>query len=112
MKRSAIYKTVIFVLLLAMFGCATPQQRRQATEGITLETGKDRSAVIEAIVQVLTDEGFIIDNINEKYGLVSCRPNTILTGELMKKLGEPGGGWISTNEHMTHTIEFSAPVSS
>jgi len=112
MKRSAIHKTVVFVLLLAMFGCATSQQRRQATEGITLEAGKDRAAVMEAIVQVLTNEGFIIDNINEKYGLVSCKPNTILTGELMKKLGEPGGGWISTNEHMTHTIEFSATVSS
>lgn len=112
MKRSIIHKIVVFVLLLVIFGCATPQQHRQATEGVTFETGKDRAAVIESIVQVLTNEGFVIDNINEKYGLVNCKPNTILTGELMKKLGEPGGGWISTNAHLTHTIEFSATVSS
>ena len=111
MKRSIILKTVAFILLLVILGCATPQQYRQATEGFGFETGKDRSVVIEAIVQVLTNEGFVIDNINEKYGLINCKPNTILTGELMKKLGEPGGSWISTNAHMVHTIEFSGIVS-
>jgi len=96
---------------MILIGCASSQQIKKATEGVSFETGKDRHVVIEAIIQVLTEEGFTIENINEKYGLISCKPNTILTGELMKKVGEPGGGFVSTNQHLTHTIEFSAVVS-
>lgn len=63
-------------------------------------------------MEVVTNEGFAIDNINEKYGIVTCKPMKILTGELMSKVGEPGGGWISTNNKMFHSIEFSALVNS
>jgi len=88
MKRLiAILSIVLFII-----GCATPQQQMRATQGVTLETGKTRAEVMEVLVSILTEEGFAIDNINEKYGIISTKPMIILTGLLMKKLGEPGGG--------------------
>lgn len=104
-------KLVIFLLAVLLVSCATPQQREQATQGVTFETGKSREAVMDATIQLLTEEGFSIDTINEKYGIVNTKPQIILTGELMKKLGEPGSGFVATNTHLNHTIEFSATIS-
>lgn len=107
MKKGMAY----FLGLLLLFGCATVEQRQQATEGITFETNKPRDKAIDAIVQILTEEGYSIDTINEKYGIINCKPYKILSGELMKKLGEPGGGFVATNQHLIHYIEFSAVIS-
>ncbi len=89
------------------------------TKSIIYDSGKKSRIIMGPSSKLITDKppepkpfNPETDNINEKYGLVNCKPNPILTGELMKKLGEPGGGWISTNAHLTHTIEFSATVSS
>lgn len=98
-------------LLLGLLSCTTMEQRQQATEGITFETNKSRENVIGVIVQVLSEEGFTIDTINEKYGLVNAKPQIMLTGELMKKVGEPGAGFVGTNTHLNHTIEFAATIS-
>ncbi len=107
------YKLIVWIFaIFALVSCATPQQAKKATEPASISTGKSKAEVIAIVVDVVVNEGFSIDNINEKYGLVTCKPMQILTGELMTKVGEPGGGWISTNGKMYHSIEFSAMVNS
>lgn len=102
-----------FALLVGLFiliGCATPQQQLKATEGELLKTGKPRAEVMDVLVGILTEEGFVVDNINEKYGIVSTQPYDILTGQLMTKLGESGGGFVGTNSALKHTIKFNANI--
>lgn len=101
---------LLFLMLFLIVSCATPQQQLKATEGEFLKTGKTRTEVIDALVGVLNEEGYVVDNINEKYGIVSCQPYDILTGQLMTKLGEPGGGIVGTNSSLKHTIKFNANV--
>lgn len=97
-------------ILLFIVSCATTQQQIQATEGIYFETGKTRDEVMDALVQVLTEEGFAIDIINEKFGIINTKPLTILTGALMTKLGELGGSFVGTNQNITHKIDFTANI--
>jgi len=105
-------KNMILLLLSVFFiiGCATMEQQNEAIEGVVFETGQPRQKVMEALVNILLEEGYDVDNINEKFGIVSAKPYKILTGKLMKKLGEPGGGFVGTNSHLVHTIEFSANI--
>lgn len=65
---------------------------------------------MDALVGLLIEEGYAVDNINEKYGIVSCQPLDILTGQLMTKLGEPGGGFVGTNSALKHSIKFNAHI--
>lgn len=107
-------KGILITSLIIAFqiSCATPQQVQKASEPTVIQTNKPKEEVVAVIVEMLNEEGFKIDTINEKYGIITCKPNTMLSGALMKKLGEPGGDWVATNNKLLHTIEFSANVNS
>lgn len=106
-------KKLIVMILASLFlfiGCVTPRQQLKITEGELLRTGKTRVEVMDALVRLLTEEGYVVDNINEKYGIISCQPYDILTGQLWKKIGVPGGGGLLAFSASKHTIKFSANV--
>lgn len=107
--KKLLKEVIGLFLIFLLMGCATPAQQLKATEGLSFETGKPREIVMDVLVNLFTAEGCVVDNIIEKYGLISCKPYKILTGQLMKKLGEPGSSLILDNS-LIHMIDLSANV--
>jgi len=104
-------KITSLLICLFFFGCATSQEIKVATEGITFETGMSREAVMDAIIKVTNDEGFAIATISEKYGIITCQPKNMPTGEMLKKTGDSAWGWTSKVSAWVHEVQFSANVS-
>jgi len=104
-------KIGLLLICLFVFGCATSQEIKVATEGITFETGMSKDTVMDAIIKVTNDEGFAIATISEKYGIITCQPKTMPTGEMLKKTGNSAWGWTSKVPAWVHEVQFSANVS-
>jgi hypothetical protein len=91
----------ILIVLGAMFlaGCISPQSQMKVNEGVYFETGKSRTEVIDAVVQVFTEEGYDIDNINKEYGLVTTKILAVPTGVVYTKIGDPGASLMGGSMH-------------
>lgn len=99
----------ILIVFGAMFlaGCISPQSQMKVNEGVYFETGKSRTEVIDAVVQVFTEEGYDIDNINKEYGLVTTKILAVPTGVVYTKIGDPGASLMGGS---MHKVNVSATV--
>ncbi|MFH1147460.1 MAG: hypothetical protein V1736_07110 [Pseudomonadota bacterium] len=107
-KRFTIF--VLMPWMLIACGTINIEERQQAAEGIAFSTGKERGAVMDTIARVMIAEGYILDQSNEKYGIIACKPYFIPTGDLLMKIGEPGGSFANSIGFQS-VIEFNAIVS-
>jgi len=66
---------------------------------------------MNAIIKVADDEGFSVGTVNQKKGIIVCKPRKMLNGVLMEKI--QGGSWNVQTKSSTfnHRIQFSAHVS-
>lgn len=100
-------KRLVMLIPLAMvatlfIGCAAAQRAEQQTEmGKEAIVAKSVDEVFPVIVQALMAEGFVPQNINEKYGILVMQPKSMHPGRLMKKIGQPGGGFVSAGSWLT-----------
>ncbi len=104
-------KTVLVLICIFFFSCASGQQQQTTSEGITFETGKSRKVVMRAIINVIEDEDFKVGSSNEKQGIIVCKPRKMLDGVLTEKT--EGKSWSIQTKASTlnHRIQFSAHVS-
>ena len=104
---------ILFALigLSVLVACAAGTQTEMGPQGIVFETGKSRKAVMDAIVQVATDDGFTIGSVKQADGMIICKPRKMLDGVLSQKI--EGGNWNMQTKSSTfnHLIQFSAAVS-
>jgi len=104
-------KTVLVLICIFFFSCASGQQQQTTSEGITFETGKSRKVVMRAIINVIEDEDFKVGSSNEKQGIIVCKPRKMLDGVLTEKT--EGKSWSIQTKASTlnRRIQFSANVS-
>lgn len=106
-------RKMLFTLVwLSVFvACATGNRTQTGPQGFAFETGKSRKAVMGAIVQVATDDGFTVNAMNHSDGRITFKTREMLDGVLSQKT--EGQNWDVQTKRSTfnHLIQFSADVS-
>ncbi len=109
-------QTVFFICLL-LLGCTTTQMTEDAVlretsrvEGVTFETGKDKGKVIDAVLNMVMDDGFDVEPLTDETGNIVCKPRFMLRGILMEKT--EGKKWNATSKPSTlnYRVFLSAHV--
>jgi len=104
-------------MLLALIGlcvftaCATGLQTPTKSEGIVFETGKSRRAVMDAIVEVGTEDGYTVDSVSDTEGTVIFKPRKMLDGALTRRITGNNAALQTKRSTLNHLIQFSARVS-
>jgi len=104
-------KMVLALIGLCVFlACATGPQTDMETEEIVFETGSSRRSVMDAIVEVAVDDGYTVESVSDKDGIIIFNPRKMLVGTLSKKI--TGNDWNiqSRGSTFNHLIQFSARV--
>ena len=106
-------KKWIGTLMVLVFGaaCATGYHAQTEAEGIVFETGKSRRAVMDAISEVVIDDGYTVGATSDREGTIVCNPRHMLDGILTEKMSGEDWGRTSKKATLNHLIQFSARVS-
>ena len=103
-------------LVLALIGaslfvaCAAGNRTPTDAQGIFFETQKSRRAVMDAIIQVATDDGFTVSSDSEKDGKILFNPREMLDGILSEKISERDWNIQSKRAALNRLIQVSAIV--
>lgn len=97
--------------LSIVMACAAGKQTQVNSHGIVFETGKSRRVVMDAIVQVGTEDGYTVDSVSQKDGLIVFKPRKMLDGILSQKISDKNWDIQTKRSTFNHLIRFSAAVS-
>lgn len=104
-------KILLWLICLLLFACATDKHTGVAPREITFETGVSRKAAMNAITDVIMDDGFTIDRVNEKDGTITCKPRVMLYGVLRAKTDKHPPVLQRKSDTYNNEVQFSAKVS-
>lgn len=104
-------KMIWTLLALALcVACAAGSYPETEGKGIVFETGKSRRAVMDAIIDVAIDDGYIVASTSDADGTIIFNPRQMLDGILSQKTTANDWSMQSKKSTLNHFIQFSARV--
>ncbi len=105
-------KMVLALIGVSLFvACAAGNRTQTGAQGIVFETGKNRRAVMDAIVEVAIDDGYTVHSISDADGRIIFDPRKMLDGTLSMKITGNDSALQTKRSTFNHLIQFSAHVS-